>query len=73
MNKKILIVVLALLLVFAFTISAFAGHPPIDKINKKPMPAQAAKGLHNACGHLDEESIAYHVHLYFLSPHAITE
>jgi len=71
MNKKILIVVLALLLVLAFTISAFA-HPPIEKIDKKPMPAQAVKGLHNACGHLDEESIAYHVHFYFLSPHANT-
>jgi hypothetical protein len=49
-----------------FTTTAFA-HPAVP--NKPMLPLAAAKGMHTACGNLDPDSIAYHVFLYFLSPH----
>jgi len=68
MTKKIVSLTLTILLVFSLSVAAFA-HPPIDRIQKPDMPVQAAAGLHKACANLDPEGIAYHVHLYFLSPH----
>jgi hypothetical protein len=63
MIRKLFVFIFVL---FMFTTTAFA-HPAVP--NKPTLPTAAAKGLHRACGNLDPESIAFHVFLYFLSPH----
>lgn len=69
MKKTLSIVALTLLMVMLLSSVALAMpagfHPPVRSLN---LPESAKMGLHEACGNLDPDGIAFHVFLFMLAP-----
>ena len=63
--KKALVILIVVVLLMVIAAPAFA-HPPVPEQSKNLAPAQAAGGLHKACG--NTSGIANHVLLYRVGP-----